>query len=900
MKSHTVTVTRIDYPHARRCKFVVDYPEPVGAELVQGVQAWICYRATKEEAAKIDTAALLEAYIEQGALPGSRVTVELIPTETVRAVEITEKHALREKLAIYAEASGEDPTLIRASVVAKCDLLEREASERGASQGMHFRLRRLRLRGAVGIWKGLRQDEIDIDLDKYSPGLIALIGANGAGKSTLIENMHPYSCMLTRDGKLQDHFRLRDSAREIWFVDERTGTEYRALMEIDGANSSGSVKYHLFRGEPGKYADTGSWEPMTDGRKESYTEAIEGMIGTLPLFLRSAFVSQRPTKSNPDLSDATKGEKKAIFRELAGLDYIQAYSESAKARAAQIEGQSATGSAQAEILERIVAEEPEIRHAGAVAAANQAAADGKIELLTEHGKELRENVETLAKAVVEQEQIERDAKTADAAESEKYQTVGKARADIEHYQKAFDQREPAQKDIAKHENLKAEEAAENERLAGINKQRAGISALYADALKAHRDHAAQLQSAKAQLATAQAARAGELKVLQTKIEHANAELAGGLTDTCPTCGQMLPEAKRTELLSQRAQKEERLTGWQHEAEDLARELQDLARQLKEAQANIIALLEPEKPVMPEADEVALTRIRAALSGIDLAAARSTLETAGKAEQAIATLTAQIDTLEADAAELAETAEQLRGKLDPSVRSDHALAVTAYEAARVAYTTAKEERATAAARLEAAQAQLAAIAKQKSELDELKTSLAGMEAEAAEWRYLEQACGADGIQALELDAMGPGISEVANRLLSAAYGSRFSIELRTTRIAGKGSKTKQVEDFSIIVIDNELISEQPIETLSGGEAVWIKRALYDSFALIRDRTTGIRFLTVFADEADGALDPESRQHYFAMLEAAHQESGRRHTIVITHSPEVQDAIGQRIEMRRAAA
>ena len=55
-----------------------------------------------------------------------------------------------------------------------------------------------------------------------------------------------------------------------------------------------------------------------------------------------------------------------------------------------------------------------------------------------------------------------------------------------------------------------------------------------------------------------------------------------------------------------------------------------------------------------------------------------------------------------------------------------------------------------------------------------------------------------------------------------------------------------------------------------------------------------------DEADGALDPESRQKYFAMLEAAHQESGRRHTIVITHSPEVQEAIGQKIEMKRNAA
>jgi exonuclease SbcC len=165
----------------------------------------------------------------------------------------------------------------------------------------------------------------------------------------------------------------------------------------------------------------------------------------------------------------------------------------------------------------------------------------------------------------------------------------------------------------------------------------------------------------------------------------------------------------------------------------------------------------------------------------------------------------------------------------------------------------------------------------------------------EWQYLQRACGPDGIQALELDAMGPGIAEVANRLLQAAYGSRFQIEFRTTRIGGQGSKRKQIEDFQIVVHDSEDGEEQLFEMLSGGQAVWVKRAIYDAFGIIRDRNTGQRFLTAYQDEADGALDPEARLAYFKMLEAAHQESGRRHTIVITHSPEAQEFIAQKIEM-----
>jgi hypothetical protein len=42
------------------------------------------------------------------------------------------------------------------------------------------------------------------------------------------------------------------------------------------------------------------------------------------------FVSQKQPKNLPDLPEATKGEKKALFRELGGLDYLQIYSDTAK------------------------------------------------------------------------------------------------------------------------------------------------------------------------------------------------------------------------------------------------------------------------------------------------------------------------------------------------------------------------------------------------------------------------------------------------------------------------------------------------------------------------------------------------------------------------------------------
>jgi cytochrome c1 len=65
-----------------------------------------------------------------------------------------------------------------------------------------------------------------------------------------------------------------------------------------------------------------------------------------------------------------------------------------------------------------------------------------------------------------------------------------------------------------------------------------------------------------------------------------------------------------------------------------------------------------------------------------------------------------------------------------------------------------------------------------------------------------AFGEYGIQALELDALAPSIAAVSNKLLTEAYGGRYQVEFRTTRIAGKGSKTKMIEDFEIYILDTE--------------------------------------------------------------------------------------------------
>ena len=250
--------------------------------------------------------------------------------------------------------------------------------------------------------------------------------------------------------------------------------------------------------------------------------------------------------------------------------------------------------------------------------------------------------------------------------------------------------------------------------------------------------------------------------------------------------------------------------------------------------------------------------------------------------------------------LSEADKALRADFDVDYREAFEAATAARDERQGKVQELRERRAGYAARIEELEAQIAQLHEKRTELGAMAEKITQLQQTAVDWRVLEQACGRDGIQALELDALAPNIAEVANRILQAAYGSKFFIEFRTTRMSGAGSRTKQIETFDIFVLDNEDGTEQTLETLSGGESVWIKGAIYEAFGIIRGRNTGLKFLTAIKDEADGALDPAARERYCRMLEKAHDESGQHQTIIITHSREIQEMIQQTIDITALGA
>jgi len=162
---------------------------------------------------------------------------------------------------------------------------------------------------------------------------------------------------------------------------------------------------------------------------------------------------------------------------------------------------------------------------------------------------------------------------------------------------------------------------------------------------------------------------------------------------------------------------------------------------------------------------------------------------------------------------------------------------------------------------------------------------------SDWRLIQRACSKDGIPALELDAAGPAISRIANALLASSFGSRFQIRFETTRLS-KDSR-KQLETFDVGVYGQD--GEKSLEDLSGGEQVWIERAIAEAIAIHLSESSHRSFGCTFQDEADGPLDPENKQNYLAMLRESFRLGRRCYGFIVSQTPDIWQQVDQRIHL-----
>jgi exonuclease SbcC len=886
-------VQRVDFPHPQNIKieggtdFSVD---AMGAEGdFSGKKVWLEITCTKEERVLLDEDKILSELKKHGAVEGSRVTINEIPTETVRAAEITEACGVSDKFKVWASNTGLE---LKDSVLQKIAELDTEISKGNAKAQGAWELVSLKLRGSIGIYKGIGKDEIAIDFDSYDSGLIALTGENGKGKTTLIENCHPYPQLLTRKDKLQEQFRLRNSFREVIYRDRDSKRMVKCLIQIDGETKSGSCNYFAYTSD-----DNGkTWNavPGVDKNLKPYEDFILQTFGPIELYLRTAFITQRPTKNLPDLTDATAGEKKTLFVELAGIDYLQKFADAANEKVKSNENLVHDSEIKIQMLESTLNRKTEIEKSLLQSETSVKEKQSELDKIIEKGKAAREKLNEA------QERFNAE-KERGIKEFELQEDVTKLEVEISGIEKeilinqrAAEKRAENEKIIAQYEDLQKVLADEQKKRAAINEANNAKMSEYLqkkaefDAKKGEIQH--YIDSFKVEKNSVEK----DILSAENEIKFKERDLAE-ISDTCPTCGQKLPAEKIEELNAKRKEAESAVKVLEDKISENKQKLNETEKKITELATELseLAFSEPAKPVQDVFDSTIENKANAELQTIDINKAKSELETAKTSAIRNEGLTVQIS----DKKKLLENANVMlrenQAKRNDKAGKELAEAQTNLDEVTREYTALKEKIAALNATIEADKKTLAEIAESEKELEKVKKDSEKARIEATEWELVSKAFGKDGIQALELDALAPGISETANRILKSGYGDRFSISIETTRIGGSGKKTKQIEDFKIMVNDNGDVTT--LENKSGGESVWIKRAIYDAFAVIRRRNTGFAFLTCFQDETDGALDASAKTAYCRMLEASHDAAKLRHTIIITHSNEVKAMIEQKIAM-----
>lgn len=753
-----------------------------------------------------------------------------------------------------------------------------------------MKLLSLTLRGAWGIFEGIGKDEITIDFSRFSPGLIALVGKNGSGKTTILENLHPYRRLASRDGSPAKHFRLRDSRRDLTF---QVGAHvYRALIIIDAQ----TAKHEAYLYKDGA--------PVNDGKTTTYDAAIERLLGSDELYFRSIFAAQNAES----ITSLTAGKRKALFMELLGLDRYGRYEEAAKAKASASESElsgvaASIENARRELERKVEIEEKIIGAKASCAFSTSLLANAQADLVA---KEVR------------------FAQLTDAMSTHQAtrQSIMHVEADIEKLaerQTAHGQMWKMNADVVR--KHAAEIQAEIDRLEKIAAHRSEIEAKVAElaVLRSRDEHMVSLQAAYTQIAdeertahmefaSASSRYAVEFSQAQNRIRIAESILEGvkttaELASRVP-CSTLPGIGENCELLKTAISARGRISQAQQDVGACVDAL------------TLVALKEPTNGVDYSARKDAVgydasehQRVRESITALvrarweefakELAVTSAVLaEKRAAAEELRARSEEQekrfADENAAIKAELAlkqEELARLEAQYDPSLPDVYAeaKAAVALISSRIKTLEAQIADLTATARVNTEL--LAQMEKAEDALAELYAKEAALRSTVERLRYVATACSKDGIPALELDAAGPAVSMIANELLTSTFGSRYQIAFETTRASSDGKK--QIETFEIRVYGPD--GEKQIEDLSGGQRVWVEKAIQEAISIYLTEKSGREYLTSYSDEYDGALDPDNKQCFLDMLRESFRIGRRHHTLLITQTPEVWQQVQQRLIM-----
>ncbi|MCK9520745.1 MAG: hypothetical protein M0R74_17235 [Dehalococcoidia bacterium] len=746
-----------------------------------------------------------------------------------------------------------------------------------------MKLQSVKMRGWIGLKKGLGIDELSLDLSGIN-GLVALSGPNGKGKTTLMEGgLQPYRMLASRKKALQHHVYLRDSSRELIFT--LNNDEIRTLIKID-SDTGKSEGFVWVNGQP-----------KIDGKATSYDRFIEDLLGSPDLYFASVFAAQNGQK----LSDMTPGQLKGLFSEFLRLDRLIAAETTSKQAANILEGQAAAVAREIEILRRKTATRQDLNLNFTQERVRRTAVRTGIE--NHHTR-----ISLLETSIAEDQALQ----VKNAAYKERLVAFEKEKADLEQEMQA--EKETANKELGALRKTAQDLKDEIGKYSSILERKAEIEHAISR-LAEHRKEQERLQGVADKLRE-------ESKVLtaeQTAADKAVGKLGVDIRDLEKDW-----ELNELESKLKRAREDAKLLDLKDpecksatcsfivEALKSLDQIPTLQKAIEIRQGKVNTLLDEHRKAHTEMSdkfrdlEIKLIKIdrdhRAttdlmgtiqreirklepvAAQAADLKVAESRIEQLEKDKAAVVEKGVELKTYY-DQREiskqqrwgaLAEQIAGVEGMIDREVESRISKSQDALRSVKAEIEQKEKSLKEIENKIAAIEADLKEIDQAEAQIREYEGRRIWIQSEASEWRYLQGAFSANGLRALEIDSVAPAISGYANDLLSRAFGATFSVRFRTQDDTGR-----EVLDILVIRDDGD---EVLLDNLSGGEKVWNLKALRLAMTLVSKQKSGMDFRTCLADEEDGALDVENAVNFVHLYKAFMGAGGFDDCYFISHKPD----------------
>ena len=790
----------------------------------------------------------------------------------------------------------------------------------------------LTLKGFRGIRDGLRRDALTLDFEALAgdAALVAIAGSNGRGKTTVMDNMHPYLTMPSRamaagpgGFAYYDHVCLPESEKDLVWTNE--GVRYRSQVVIRSGTRH--------RTEAFLFAWSGdAWRPVqlpdgtdSDGKVETYTRCVEAMCGSADTFFTSVFSAQ----GKRQLSQYRNGEIKTLLADLLGQEEVRALGQKAADVARALKAGLVTLRQELvginEEHQRIGEEQRCVEGAGArIGKALAAKADAQTALEAARSTQARlmaECEQTLATQAqrrrLQQERqaaLVTDKQSSTALDAQDRQEQARLARLTQRIADRITQERRCR------EALEGRRRQHHQVLSDAPAVQRAVRALprTQHVLRAWTERVGLLRQQVQRLSDCTGAqRTAQLRLAEIEREAGRAalrteELARrfGLTEEVPCAGSDLQG--HCKLLADAHEARALVPNAQADIHRLATEKRTVLEQLEQSRMMVLSLASA-----PAAGHVAehretlardrvsrlavlaarageIERVRDEVTVVDqelktLAAAGGVDETADeRAErQQVATVRKQISGRREQ--QIAQTRERL-DRLDESLAAlpspfDEQWLVAAGGAvgrATTAVTAAEQAHLVAlrdAQSWEEAARQAAIVAQRRAHLT---ARIASVESSLGGWTLFARCMSNDGLIALAIDDAGPALAGLANDLLLACYGTRFTVSIRTLVETAKG---EQKEGFDIVVHDGDSGESKSVSLMSGGERVFVNECLTRAVALYLAEHSGRRYGTLFSDEADGALDAERKRMFMAMKREVLRLGGYEREFFVSQTPEL---------------